>query len=133
MHEFLEAEVREIMHSRIWDLPMVEENTDIKTVLVVIIGRCYTWVVKDMKSMSLTGIITEHDALKLMNEYEPSIKAKDIMTENVVKASPDEKVKDVLDRMIEKGFRRMPVVENGKLVGEITLRHLIEKLYSLFF
>ncbi|HEC88721.1 MAG TPA: CBS domain-containing protein [Thermoplasmata archaeon] len=29
------------------------------------------------------------------------------------------------------GVRRIPVVENGKIVGEITLRHLIEKVYSL--
>jgi len=132
MQGFLEKEVKEVMNSRIWDLPVVEENASIKVVLVVLIGRCYTWVVKN-KEMEIAGIITEHDALKLLNGYNEEMKAKDIMSSNLTVAYPDEKIKDAIEKMIKKGYRRMPVVENNKLVGEITLRHLIEKLYSIFF
>ena len=133
MEEFLEKEVGQIMNSRIWDLPVVEENAPIKVVLVVLIGRCYTWVVKN-KEMEIAGIITEHDALKLLNEYNENMKAGDIMSRHLTIAHPEEKVKDAMEKMIKKGYRRMPVVnEENKLVGEITLRHLIERLYSLLF
>lgn len=133
MKKFLEAKVKDIMHSRIWDLPLVKENDDIKTVLIVLIGRCYTWVVKDMKSMEMRGIITEHDALKLIDGYEEDMKAKDLMTSRLITANPNEKIENIIEKMIKNGFRRIPVIENKRLIGEITLRHLIEKLYSALF
>ena len=133
MKKFLEAKVKDIMHSRIWDLPLVKENDDIKTVLIVLIGRCYTWVVKDMKSMEMRGIITEHDALKLIDGYEEDMKAKDLMTSRLITANPNEKIENIIEKMTKNGFRRIPVIENKRLIGEITLRHLIEKLYSALF
>jgi CBS domain-containing protein len=33
--------------------------------------------------------------------------------------------------MITRRIRRMPVVENDEIIGEITLHHLIRKLYAL--
>lgn len=133
MHEFLEKSVEEIMNSRIWDLPIVERSASIKVVLVVLIGRCYAWVVNSMADMKPVGIITEHDALKLIDGYKEGMKAEDIMSSNLTIAHPDEKVKDILDKMNSRGYRRIPVVSNEKLIGEITLRHLIERLYSALF
>ncbi|MCD6573789.1 MAG: CBS domain-containing protein [Thermoplasmata archaeon] len=133
MHEFLEKSVEEIMNSRIWDLPIVERSASIKVVLVVLIGRCYAWVVNSMADMKPVGIITEHDALKLIDGYKEGMKAEDIMSPNLTIAHPDEKVKDILDKMNSRGYRRIPVVSNEKLIGEITLRHLIERLYSALF
>ena len=133
MQEFLEKKVEEIMNARLWDLPIVEENAPIKVVLVVLIGRCYTWVVKDIKSMEIAGIITEHDALGLLHEYNEKMKAKNIMSSRLIMTYPEEKIKDAIDKMVKNGYRRMPVVKDKKLVGEITLRHLIEKMYSAFF
>lgn len=129
----MEKSVREIMNARIWDLPIVEREASIKVVLVVLIGRCYAWVVNSMNDMKPVGIITEHDALKLIEGYKEEMKAEDIMSTNLTVAHPDESVEDILDKMNSKGYRRIPVVSNGKLIGEITLRHLIEKLYSALF
>ncbi len=133
MEEFLEMRVEKVMNSRVWDLPIVEKDAGIKVVLVVLIGRCYSWVVKKIDDMKLVGIITEHDALKLIDGYKEGMKAEDIMSSSLTMASPDEKVRDVLEKMNSKGYRRIPVVENERLVGEITLRHLIERMYSSFF
>ena len=133
MEEFLEMRVEKVMNSRVWDLPIVEKDAGIKVVLVVLIGRCYSWVVKKIDDMKLVGIITEHDALKLIDGYKEGMEAEDIMSSSLTMASPDEKVRDVLEKMNSKGYRRIPVVENERLVGEITLRHLIERMYSSFF
>ncbi len=133
MEEFLEMRVEKVMNSRVWDLPIVEKDAGIKVVLVVLIGRCYSWVVKKIDDMKLVGIITEHDALKLIDGYKEGMKAEDIMSSSLTMASPDEKVRDVLEKMNSKGYRRIPVVENERLVGEITLRHLIERMYSSLF
>ena len=51
---------------------------------------------------------------------------KDYMaTENLVVAHPNEDIVDVAQDMLLKNKRRRPVVEDGKLVGQITCRQLL--------
>jgi CBS domain-containing protein len=40
-------------------------------------------------------------------------------------AHPDEDIVDVAQDMLRKNKRRRPVVENGKLVGQITCRQVL--------
>jgi len=47
-----------------------------------------------------------------------------VMTRNVVTVSPDTSAVDALKIMKEHGFRRLPVVDNGRLVGMVTERRL---------
>lgn len=51
---------------------------------------------------------------------------RDFMTDNVIHVSPNTTVAQVADIMREKNFRRLPVVENGKLVGLVTEGTLAE-------
>ena len=55
-------------------------------------------------------------------------KVRDVMTKNVITISPDETINDAAKLMIENNIKRLPVVENGKLVGVITRGDLIEAL-----
>lgn len=48
------------------------------------------------------------------------MRVRDIMTENPVVLSPEAKISEASDIMTEKDFHRIPVVENGKLVGLVT-------------
>ncbi|WEV45256.1 CBS domain-containing protein [Streptococcaceae bacterium ESL0687] len=45
---------------------------------------------------------------------------KDFMTKEVISVSPDTKVAKVADLMREKNIHRLPVLDNGKLVGLVT-------------
>jgi CBS domain-containing protein len=56
--------------------------------------------------------------------------AKDIMSEKIITCKPDEKVIDILKKMKRYQLRRLPVVKNKKLIGEITLHRLIQKYYN---
>ena len=47
-----------------------------------------------------------------------------VMTRNVVTVSPDTSAIDALRIMKEHGFSRLPVVDNGRLVGVVTERRL---------
>lgn len=51
---------------------------------------------------------------------------KDFMTKKVVYVSPDTTVAHAADLMREKGLRRLPVIENDKLVGLVTEGTLAE-------
>lgn len=51
---------------------------------------------------------------------------KDKMTINPFTVSPDDSVADTLELMRSKNIRRVPVMQNGQLVGIVTERKLIE-------
>ena len=131
MQEFYEIDVKEVMHSRVWDLPLVKESDSIKIVLLVLTSRGYVWVVENMDDMKLVGVITEHDALHIFDEFSEDMKAGDVAEKNIIFCRKDEKVKEVIEKIRKYNVRRLPVVEDGRIIGEVTLRLLIEKFYSL--
>lgn len=57
-------------------------------------------------------------------------KLKEIMTRKVTTITPGESLSDVVKLMISKNLKRLPVVEDGNLVGIVTRRDII-KAFSL--
>ncbi len=78
----------------------------------------------------LVGVLSEMDCLKAIltatyNEHGDLGKAEDYMTKNVEYCDIHADLVDVADDMIKKGHRRRPVLDHGKLVGQITCRQLL--------
>lgn len=68
------------------------------------------------------GIVTEREIIRnlVTKDIKPStVKLKDIMAKPLVTVSPNERLSDVARRMATEKIRRMPVINNGKLVGII--------------
>ena len=144
--EFYEIIAKDIMDMRIGDMPLIEEDARIDCVLATLTGSDHVWVVESKGSKKLVGIITEHDILDIFSprkevsffglpskkslHYETFEKAGHIMSRNPIRCSPEEKVEDALNKMIDHRVRRIPVVENSEIIGEITLHHLIRKFYT---
>ncbi|RLI65009.1 MAG: CBS domain-containing protein [Candidatus Asgardarchaeum californiense] len=144
---FYELKVRQLMDKRVWDLPLIEENDDIDHVLNILGARNHIWVVKDKKSKKIVGVITEQDVFSILApkqfpsyvfgmpdirslQYGTAKTAKDIMCHKIISCSPDDKVIDALLKMMGNKVRRLPVIENGIIVGEITMNQLIRKYYA---
>jgi CBS domain-containing protein len=75
------------------------------------------------------GIITERDIAKRVVAKDldvNKIKAKDIMTSPVETINPDANIYYVARIMKEKGYKRYPVVKNGKFIGLVTQGDLID-------
>jgi CBS domain-containing protein len=75
-------------------------------------------------NMNVDGIITDRDIVLrvVCAEKDPkSIKCKEIMTDKLVVGKTDMEVESALDLMGDVQVRRLPVVENGKLVGFVSL------------
>ena len=145
--DFYELKVKQLMDKRIWDLPLMEENEDIHHVLSILGGRNHIWVVKKKDTLELVGIITEHDVLSILAPKKfpsyvfgmPDISsiqhgtakiADDVMTHRLVDCNPEDKIIDALMKMVKYKLRRLPVIKDKKLVGELTLHHLIQKYYD---
>lgn len=77
-----------------------------------------------MEGESLQGIISERDLInKLVNKkLDPdSVKVSELMTRSVLTVSPDTTVQQAMEIMTEKRIRHLPVLDNGKLVGIISI------------
>ncbi len=73
----------------------------------------------------LLGIFTERDALSrvLAAGLDPDTTALGrVMTEHVTEISPDRELVHALHLMQDYGFRHVPVVEGGKLIGVVSIR-----------
>jgi len=145
--DFYELQVKQVMDKRVWDLPVIEENDDIGNVFNILGARNHIWVVKNKKEHELVGVITEHDVLRILAPKDfptyvfgmPDVRsiqhgtantAKDVMCHKIVTCNPDEKIVEALTKMRRYNLRRLPVVKDGRIVGEITLNHLIRKYYA---
>jgi CBS domain-containing protein len=74
------------------------------------------------------GIVTERDiAIKvIMKDRKASdIKAKEIMSSPLVTIESDAPLEKACGLMAEKGIRRLPVIEDDKLVGIISVKNLL--------
>ncbi|MFW6194206.1 MAG: cyclic nucleotide-binding/CBS domain-containing protein [Halobacteriota archaeon] len=77
-------------------------------------------VTEDQKVM---GIVTERDIVtKLIgeNKVPHKVKVQDVMSSPLVTVTSSTSIREASDLMQRKGIRRLPVIDNGNLVGIIT-------------
>lgn len=145
--EFYKLKVSQLMDKRIWDIPIVEEKDDISSILNILGARNHIWVVNNKKEKILVGVITEHDVLATLapKDFDPYVfgvpdirsiqygtvkTATEIMSKKVITCDQDEKIIDVLKLMKKYRLRRIPVVKNKQIIGELTLNQLIRRYYD---
>ena len=80
-----------------------------------------------VESERAVGMVTMSDVLRIPREQMASAPLRLIMTQNLLVALPDESLRDALDKMINQGVGRLPVVskDTGKLLGIITRTDVI--------
>jgi len=76
------------------------------------------------------GIITERDIVSLISKVDivNGMQAKDIMSKDVVAITPENTIMDLTTTMVDKGFRRVPIIEDGILVGIVTATDVLRYL-----
>jgi CBS domain-containing protein len=82
------------------------------------------------------GIITDRDLMSRLvaeNRDPEKTQASEVMTTDLISATREDDMTDVLARMRERGIRRIPLVEDGQLVGLVSLDDVIVKVASYLF
>jgi CBS domain-containing protein len=108
----------------------VRAEDNILDAMQVIIDNKISGVCVVDDEQNLVGILSELDCLRavLGAIYNNSGigKVREYMaSDNLVVAHPNEDIVDVAQDMLLKNKRRRPVVEDGKLIGQITCRQLL--------
>lgn len=78
---------------------------------------------------TLTGVFSERDIMSrvVAKGLNPeATEVSDVMSRELVVAAPTEDVLSAIQKMHSIGSRHLPVVDDGKLVGMISIRDLLE-------
>lgn len=85
----------------------------------------------------LVGILSEKDCLKIIvdrayhNQPNQKSEVKDYMSRAVATVDIDQDIVDVANTFLSTNFRRFPVVENGKLKGQVSRRDIMKAVREL--
>lgn len=81
----------------------------------------------------LAGILSERDYARkviLKGKASKNTPAREIMSENVVCVTPKQSVAECMALMTDKHIRHLPVIEDGKLVGVISIGDVVKAIIS---
>lgn len=79
-----------------------------------------------MEGGQLIGIFTERDTVRAISQSHdaPDHEISSWMTRDPKTVSPDVDVDAAMKTMLDSGFRHLPVVERGEVVGMVSMRDL---------
>ena len=86
-----------------------------------------------MSGDRLAGIFSERDYTRkviLKGRSSDSTRVEEIMTANVVVVSPRTKTRDCMALMTEKKIRHLPVVDEGRVIGMVSIRDIVSDIIA---
>jgi CBS domain-containing protein len=78
----------------------------------------------EIRDVDVSGILDE--ALRRAG----SVRVEDIMTTELITITPDTHLLRIIDIMIKKHVRRLPVLDDGKMVGMVYLSRVFQHLLA---
>jgi len=81
----------------------------------------------------LAGIFSERDYTRkviLKGRASDSTRVEEIMTPNVVVVSPRTRTRECMALMTEKNIRHLPVVDEGRIVGMVSIRDIVSDIIA---
>ncbi|WP_455212850.1 CBS domain-containing protein [Kaarinaea lacus] len=82
---------------------------------------------------TMIGIISERDYARkviLKNRSSKDTKVKEIMTRQVYYTQPEQDIEECLAVMTNRRVRHLPVIQNGKIAGMISIGDVVKEIIS---
>jgi len=110
----------------------VSPDEDIYEAIRVMILNSVTGLPVTNEDRTVIGVITEKDVLSLLydNRDKPGA-VRDFMTTDVVCFDQEDDLDKVVESLRTKAFRRVPILNQGRLVGIISRRDVIRYIRDL--
>jgi CBS domain-containing protein len=77
------------------------------------------------------SLLTGKEGLAAQYVKEHSRKVADVMTRNVITATPDTPLQDIANILEKNSIKRVPIIKDGKMVGLVSRANLLQALASL--
>jgi CBS domain-containing protein len=121
--------VADILKSKGSEIFSVTGTESVTTALAVLCNKRIGAVLVFTESCEIAGILSERDLVRAMNKYGKGVfekKVADLMTAPVVTCSPKDPVAAIMGMMTRQRFRHVPVVDEGKVVGLISIGDVVK-------
>ena len=108
----------------------VTSRNDVVAAAKLKMMRCNVGGLPVVDKGKLVGIITHRDVLLAGGEA-LGLKVDDLMSKDLMTAERNTPILEITKIMADKGYQRIPVVDNGILIGLITQSSLIRALAGI--
>ena len=112
-------------------IPTIDVNSSIEETAKLIVEEEGS-IVAVLSNDKLVGVVTTYDITKATAEGISNVNLENIMTKDVIKASPDLTILDIVREFEQYQISAMPVVKDEKVLGKIS-SDLITQRYILEF
>jgi len=123
----INADIREIMSDK---LTYASDNSSLNDVLKLMYERNVGGLPIVDEDSRIRAIITEEDFVRFCRGLDTGLSVESFMSPNVVTAPAQTTIEKMTRMIIQKGFRRMPVVQDGVLMGMVTASDIMKYLGS---
>ena len=121
--------VKSILSAKGDDVVKITSTDTIRATLERLKAHNFGALVVSDDGETVSGIISERDLVRAMVDHGTRLlemSVGDLMTRQVRTCSPEDDIEDVMDTMTHGRFRHVPVTEDGKLVGVVSIGDLVK-------
>jgi len=118
------AKVRDIM---VREVVTIEANATVRNA-VRLMNNCEIGCLIVLQEGKPTGIVTERDMINrvLLAGRDPrAVEVGGVMSKPLLSLEPEKEIEDAVMLMFKHKIKKLPIIENGRLVGVVTLTDLI--------
>ncbi|APE35314.1 histidine kinase [Nocardia mangyaensis] len=121
--------IAEILRNKGAAVTTVEPQASVRALLTVLAERNIGAVVVSPDGATITGIVSERDVVRRLDEHGAALLDRpvtDIMTAQVRTCGPEDHVDSLRAVMTEHRIRHMPVLEQNRLVGIVSIGDVVK-------
>ncbi len=120
--------IRDILSRKGRDVVTASAGDSVLQVVRVLVEHNIGGVVVVDRGGEVVGVLTERDVLRLTATNPgmlQDLEVGQVMTRNVIKLAADDDLAHVMEVMTENRIRHLPVIEDGKLAGIVTIGDVV--------
>jgi CBS domain-containing protein len=121
--------VSQILKSKGSHVHTVSKKTSIIEVACLLASKRIGATVIIDQNRSVEGIISERDIVRGLSKYGAKVldmPVEDLMTKNVITRGVESQIDDLRREMTNSRIRHLPILDNGKLVGLISIGDVVK-------
>ena len=112
------------------DIVTIEPTADLAAAVKLLSAHRIGAVVIRGAGGRLAGILSERDIVRAISEHGAAalkLSVSQVMTRNVATCGEDDSIASIMERMTEGKFRHMPVLDNGELIGLVSIGDVVKQ------
>ncbi|WP_448031148.1 CBS domain-containing protein [Bradyrhizobium liaoningense] len=121
--------VRSILNTKGHQIVSVEPDAKVAAT-IKLLGEKKIGAVLVMNQSRLEGILSERDIVRVLGERGAGVleaPVSEVMTRKVVTCKETDTVAELMEMMTSGKFRHLPVIDNGKVVGLISIGDIVKR------